>query len=228
MHQASSDPGRVGRALTRRGFVLDIRCPAIGHELPDTLADHAGVIVFGGPMSANDEHLHFIAMELEWVKMAARSGKKLLGICLGAQLLSRALGGSVKTHPDRAVEIGYWPITPTAHGVHLFDEGFTLFHWHREGMSCPDQATGLAYSDRFGCQAFQMRDDVFALQFHIELTSAMMNRWCVRGKIDVGFSGAQTRSQQLEARRLHDQELRAWLERFMDRWTERGVLRAAA
>ncbi len=58
VHQKTSDPGRIGRLLREGGFVLDVRCPNIGDPLPETLDAHDAVVIFGGPMSANDGHVY--------------------------------------------------------------------------------------------------------------------------------------------------------------------------
>lgn len=96
VHQETSDPGLVGQLLRENGYDLDIRCPAIGHSLPSTMESYSGTIVFGGPMSANDDNtLPFIRTELDWIPIALESEKPYLGICLGAQMLARVLGGKV-------------------------------------------------------------------------------------------------------------------------------------
>ena len=75
---------------------------------------YAGTIVFGGPMSANDDgKLPGIRAQLDWIPTALDSGRPFLGICLGAQLLARALGATVKPHPAGLAEIGYFPVSYT-------------------------------------------------------------------------------------------------------------------
>ena len=71
LHQEHSTPGRVGRLLRERGYALDLRRPRFGDPLPPTLADHAGAVIFGGPMSANDDD-DFIHREIDWVGVALR------------------------------------------------------------------------------------------------------------------------------------------------------------
>src|SRR5215203_1069873 len=97
LHQEHSTPGRVGHALLSKGYQLDIRRPPLGDPLPDTLRDHAGAVIFGGPMSANDEH-EYIKREIEWTRVPLKEGKPYLGICLGAQMLARQLGARVDFH----------------------------------------------------------------------------------------------------------------------------------
>lgn len=218
VHQERSTPGRVGNALRARGFELDIRRPPLGHDLPETLDDHYGVCVFGGPMSANDDNDH-IRREIEWINVPLRENKPFLGICLGAQMLVRTLGGTVGPHPDEHVEIGYYPIRPTQAGHTLGQWPSHVYQWHREGFDLPDCATLLASGEVFANQAFAVGDKAFGLQFHPELTLAMMHRWTVHGAHRLVLKGAQDRAAHFSARQLHDRPLHDWLHRFLDHWT---------
>ncbi|TIO41942.1 MAG: GMP synthase, partial [Mesorhizobium sp.] len=94
LHQETSSPGRVGHMLLEEGFDLDIRRPPLGEELPCTLDGHAGAVIFGGPMSANDQD-EFVRRETEWLEIPLKENRPFLGICLGAQMLARYLGGRV-------------------------------------------------------------------------------------------------------------------------------------
>src|SRR5262245_66225439 len=86
LHQEHSNPGHVGQWFHRNGHALDIRKPRYGDPLPETLANHCGAVIFGGPMSANDKD-EFIQLETEWIGVALKEEKPFLGICLGAQML---------------------------------------------------------------------------------------------------------------------------------------------
>lgn len=222
VHQASSSPGRVGLMLRDRGYALDIRRPCLGQSLPETLEGYDGVIVFGGPMSANDCH-DYIRQEIDWLKVPLAEEKPFLGICLGAQLLSRHLGGIVQPHPHGRVEIGYYPLKPTPAGEELFSWPSHVYHWHREGFSLPSGAVLLAEGDDFENQAFRYGRNAYGIQFHPELTLHMLHRWTVKGasRIDLA-AGAQPRSLQFEGRRIHDSAVRAWLVDFLDHWLDTG------
>ena len=115
LHQEQSTPGRVGYALRDRGYALDIRRPRFGDPLPNTMAEHAGAVIFGGPQSANDPD-DFIKAEIDFIGVPLREGKPYLGICLGAQMLAKHLGERVAPHPEGKAEVGYYPIKPTAAG----------------------------------------------------------------------------------------------------------------
>jgi hypothetical protein len=90
LHQETSTPGRVGNALRALGHPLDVRRPRFGDPLPATLDDHAGAVVFGGPMSANDPD-DFVRREIDWISVPLREQRPFLGICLGAQMLAMQL-----------------------------------------------------------------------------------------------------------------------------------------
>ena len=106
LHGELSTPGRVGIQLRDRGFALDVRRPRFGDELPETLADYAGAVIFGGPQSANDED-EFVRREIQWIGVPLRERKPFLGICLGAQMLAKHLGARVYKHPEGHAEVGY-------------------------------------------------------------------------------------------------------------------------
>src|SRR4051812_26869055 len=133
-----STPGRVGHHLHLRGFKLDARRPALGDPLPETLTGHAGVVVFGGPMSANDE-TDFIKREIDWLAVPLKEQKPLLGICLGAQMMARQLGAAVCFHPEGKAEVGYYPIrvTESARALTAANWPSHVYQWHREGLDLP-------------------------------------------------------------------------------------------
>src|ERR1700730_17300253 len=134
MHQETSTPRRVGHALRKRGYAVDRRRPRFGDALPDTLGEHAGAIIFGGPMSANDED-DFIRREIDWLAAPLRENQPFRGICLGAQMLAHHLGSRVYKHPDGHAEVGYYPIQPTDVGRSVCDPWpEQVYQWHREGF----------------------------------------------------------------------------------------------
>jgi GMP synthase (glutamine-hydrolysing) len=220
LHQQQSTPGRVGRMLQEQGVTLDIRRPRYGDPLPKTLAEHAGAVVFGGPMSANDED-DWLRREIDWINVPLKEEKPFLGICLGAQMLTRHLGHRVYKHPDGKVEIGYYPITPTdcAHGICPSPFPSQVYQWHREGFDLPSGATLLASGTDFETQAFRYGPAAYGLQFHPEVTYAMMCRWTLRTSTALETSpGACLRHQHLEGWYLHDGATARWLEAFVRAW----------
>jgi GMP synthase (glutamine-hydrolysing) len=218
LHQAHSTPGRIGRLLTERGLTLDIRRPPCGDLLPETLEEHAGVGIFGGPMSAND-HDDYVKQEIKWMEVPLREEKPFFGICLGAQILARALGTKVDFHPEGLVEVGYYPLRATEAGKKLFEWPDYVYQWHREGFDLPPDAVLLAEGDAFRNQAFQYGRAAFAFQFHSELTHQMMCRWTTRGHARLELPNARPRAAHFDDRLVHDGKTRAWLEKFFDLWT---------
>jgi GMP synthase (glutamine-hydrolysing) len=217
LHQEASTPGRVGMMLQEMGYALDIRRPACGCELPATMEDHEGAVIFGGPMSANDPE-EYVRREIDWIGVPLKEGKPLFGICLGAQMLVKHLGGTVSANERGSAEIGYYPIRPTEEGAMLMDWPGMIYQWHREGFSLPSGTKLLATGEDYPHQAIQAGEKVFGVQFHAELTFAMLNRWTTRGEHRFELPGAQKRAEHIEGRLLYDTEVRRWLQDFLDLW----------
>lgn len=216
LHQERSSPGRVGQMLVEKGFPLDIRRPVLGDRLPQTLEHHAGAVVFGGPMSANDPDA-FVRAETDWLSVPLKEKKPFLGICLGAQMLVRHLGGKVEAEPQGRVEIGWYPIRPTEHGRLLMRNWPKMvYHFHREGFDLPHGCQLLAEGDVYRNQAIRYGENAWGLQFHAELTRAMMQRWVVHGAHRFVMPNAQQGREHLEGRMIFDAPLKAWLSDFLD------------
>jgi GMP synthase (glutamine-hydrolysing) len=222
LHQENSNPGHVGQWLVRNGFPLDIRKPRFGEPLPDTLAGHAGAVIFGGPMSANDKDA-FIRREIEWIGVALEEKAPLLGICLGAQMLALHLGAKVRCDPEGRVEMGYYPLQATAEGRRLSD-GLAPFpdytyQWHREGCDLPSGALHLATSDgAFPNQAFAYGPTAVGLQFHPEITFAQVHRWTGHSATRLDAKGARQRHEHIAGHIAHAHKVQTWLAGFLERW----------
>ncbi|MBC8207153.1 MAG: gamma-glutamyl-gamma-aminobutyrate hydrolase family protein [Kiritimatiellales bacterium] len=153
----------------------DVSCTRFwaGEELPTT-CDVDGLIVMGGPMGVTD-HAEFpwLAVEKAFIKEIIAHNKPVLGICLGAQLIADVLGA--KVWPAKNKEIGFFPIFENenlkadAVGFKPW-ENQTVFHWHGDTFGIPDGAVRLASSEATENQAFLYKDNVLALQFHLETT----------------------------------------------------------
>lgn len=168
--------GRIAPALEING---------IGWEYVDESGDPdldsvAGLISMGGPMSANDD-LPCLRRELRSIEQAVAAGKPVLGVCLGAQMIAKALGA--KVYKNRVKEIGWAPVywTEEAGRDALFgglSEPETVLHWHGETFDMPVGAERLAWSDGCRNQAFRVGAGVYGLQFHLEVTPEMVAGWC--------------------------------------------------
>jgi GMP synthase-like glutamine amidotransferase len=137
-------------------------------------SDFDALIVMGGPMSIHDENIvQWLKKEKEFIRAAIHQKKKILGICLGAQLIADALG--TKVYPNKEKEIGFIPVRFTDDALRndLF-KGFnseeTVFHWHGETFDLPEGATQLAFTEICSNQAYSIEDHILAFQFHLEVT----------------------------------------------------------
>jgi GMP synthase (glutamine-hydrolysing) len=219
LHQEQSTTGRIGRLLVEQGYRLDVRRPRFGDPLPRTMDAHDAAIIFGGPMSANDEE-DWINAEIDWIAKPLAAGKPFLGICLGAQMLARHLGHRVAPHPLGRVEAGYYPIRPTEHGDALCSCVLPkkVYQWHGEGFDLPGGATLLAEGKDFAAQAFLYGRGAYGLQFHPEVTYAMMCKWTVKGHERLSMPGAMPRDAHLRGWFLHDAAVARWLRAFLNHW----------
>lgn len=223
LHQETSTPGRVGNALRALGYPLEIRRPRFGDSLPETLQDYAAAVIFGGPMSANDAD-DFVRREIDWIAVPLKERRPFLGICLGAQMLARQLGATVAPHPDGRAQIGYYPVYPTAAGRALCaDWPDHVYHWHREGFELPCGSELLAQGSDFPNEAFRF-GDAFGLQFHPDVTYAMMHRWTTRGHARFDLPGARPAHHHFADRAVHDVVERAWLLAFLQSWLGISVM----
>jgi len=133
------------------------------------------LILMGGPMSVNDEaELPWLISERRLVQDAVDAGKTILGICLGAQMIAKALGGSVVKNRER--EIGWFPVVRIAGAEQhplgaCFPASLDVFHWHGETFSLPPGAMHLLRNEACENQAFAVGTKVLGLQFHCEMTS---------------------------------------------------------
>ncbi|MCO5733541.1 glutamine amidotransferase [Rhizobium sp. SSA_523] len=227
LHQERSSPGRVGQMLVEKGYPLDIRRPVLGDPLPETLRSHAGAVIFGGPMSANDPE-PFVKQEIDWISVPLRENKPYLGICLGAQMLVKNLGGSVAPEKGDLTEIGWYALHPTEHGRLLMPWPRMVYHFHREGFSLPRGVQLLAKGDAYPHQAIRYGENAWGVQFHAELTRAMMHSWVVRGAERFTLPNAQQGREHLEGRMIFDQALRNWLWAYLDMVFDRQSLRDSA
>ena len=229
LHQEHSNPGHVGQWFVRNGYKLDIRKPRYGDPLPQTLENHCGAVIFGGPMSANDKDA-FICAETEWIGVALKEDKPFFGICLGAQMLANHLGAKVGFHPEEIAEIGYYPLVTTADGVPFGTFPGHVYQWHREGFDLPLGGELLAEGDSFPVQAFRYGGPAYALQFHPDVTHAMMCRWTTRGHERMLLPNAKPRIAHFADRAVYDPAGRAWLAAFLNHWlgqTENGHQQSA-
>lgn len=148
----------------------------------DALSDDL-LVILGGPISVNDHAMFpFIEAEIDLLAQRIAADKPTLGICLGAQLIARALGADI--YPGNIKEIGWYDIHLTAEGEqsalrYLSAEHCSMMHWHGETFDLPEEAILLASSKVYKNQAFSYGERVLALQFHPEVTQGSMEKWFI-------------------------------------------------
>jgi GMP synthase (glutamine-hydrolysing) len=181
-HVAFEDLGSFEQTLKESGFEIEYLHAAtddldmIRPETDDLL------IILGGPISVNDEEEYpFLQTELDLLKERLAANMPTLGICLGAQLIARALGSRVYPGPHK--EIGWSPIQLNDAGSrsalrHLVGDGVSVLHWHGETFDLPEAAGLLASTELYPNQAFEY-GKALALQFHPEVTSRGLEQWYI-------------------------------------------------
>lgn len=185
-HAANEALGNLEVALRSRGLELDVldcfsdAWPAVeraGFE-PALVA---GLVVMGGPMNVDEtDRYPYLDTEVEWLRSAVRAQLPTLGICLGAQLLAKALGARV--YPHRVKEIGWYEIglEPEALADRLLAGSRpreTVFQWHGDTFDLPRGAVRLARGETCPNQAFRYGPSAYGLQFHPEMTAEMVETW---------------------------------------------------
>lgn len=180
-HADHEDPGTLLPWLQSRGLQARGSCLHAGEALP-ALEDFDTLIVMGGPMNIYEHDRHpWLVAEKQLIRRALDGGKRLLGICLGAQLIADQLGGPVSR--NREPEMGWWPVRLTDTGLRsplLADcpAEFTVFHWHGDTFALPPGAEWLAHSQACAQQAFSFDSGrILGLQFHPEVRADMLREW---------------------------------------------------
>jgi len=180
-HDPFEDLGTFAEVLEKQGA----RCRVIqlyhGEMPAEEWERIRALIILGGPMGVYDEEqFPFLRWEKRIIRAAIDEAVPLLGVCLGAQLIAATLGAPVYHGPVK--EIGWSPISITPHGqvdslLGYLPENATVFQWHGDGFDLPSGAIRLASSVNYENQAFRLGKSIYALQFHLEVTPRMIDRW---------------------------------------------------
>ena len=220
LHQKTSEAGDIANKLKIRGFNFEIRRPSLGDSLPTNLNNYSAIVVFGGPMSANDNE-EFMKKEIDWIGQVLQSEVPFLGICLGAQILVKYLGCKVEKNPNEISEIGFYKIQPTENGIKMFQSQDVFYQFHTEGFELPSGCELLAKGDIFTNQAFRYKN-CYGLQFHPEVNIYLHLKWLflvLIKKPHILFkNGAQNIFYQLWLRIKYNSSISRWLDNFLDNY----------
>jgi GMP synthase (glutamine-hydrolysing) len=214
---------RTTALLSAKGCSIVSVCPAEGEPLPRDLARFDAMVVLGGPQNVRDaddpEHAYLNA-EMRAIEAFLRTGRPLLGICLGSQLLAATLGAEVGEHRQGLAEIGYYPVRPTAAGARLIPDPLQVYHWHYQGFALPRGAELLARGDAFPNQAFRYGETAYGLQFHPDTTPEEIEEWTQLLEDQLSTPGAHPRSRQMEEVGIYNATLYEWFSGFLDHWLQ--------
>jgi GMP synthase-like glutamine amidotransferase len=177
-HLECEGPGYLEQVLRQHQLPFDMVCIDRNDPIPQNIEHCSALIFMGGPMSVNDD-LPWIAQELSLIRQAVAADLPVLGHCLGGQLISKALGGSIGANPVK--EIGWLPVSKinndaASDWLAELPEEFTAFHWHGETFSIPEGATPILQSRDCANQGF-VTGNTLALQCHVEMTKEMVQEW---------------------------------------------------
>ena len=223
-HIACEGPGYLGTLLDNKHIPYEIIRIDDNQSVPQSLDDVSGLVFMGGSMSVNDP-LDWIADEIKLIQAAREKDMPMLGVCLGSQLIAKALG--VMVGEGTGQEIGW----ANVHKVQPqqsdgwfdgLDEQFIAFHWHGETFTIPPGASHLLSSDCYANQAFSI-GNTLALQFHLEMTADMVREWVALYQEDVhcGHPCVQAEKSLLSETNASARELNAVAGVVLNNWISR-------
>jgi GMP synthase-like glutamine amidotransferase len=190
-HMTFEGPGAVAAWAMERGHSVAITEQELGQPMPSQ-RDFDGLVLMGGPMSVNDEDRYaWLRGEKALVRETLAAGKKILGICLGAQMIASALGAKVR--PNALKEIGWFPLETVAgsEGNALWKavpRTLPVFHWHGETFDLPSGAAHLARSAACEHQAYALGTRVLALQCHLEVDAVSLREMVEGGRDELDLA----------------------------------------
>ena len=221
---STEGPGYFGTYLERRSIPSKLVAFDAGDPVPRDARKFSGLVFMGGPMSVNDE-LPWIAPALELVRDAVRKDVPVLGHCLGGQLMSKALGGSVRPNPVKEIGWGEVRVAQNEIARDWFGEvqSFETFQWHGETFTIPPGATRVIENPHCLNQAFALGKH-FGMQCHVEMTEELISLWLSTGADEMKASCASPAVRDVDEIQRDMRErlsrLNEVANRIYDRWSE--------
>jgi len=219
-HSENWNVDRCTRWMAEQGLAVDWCYPVRGDEFPDP-SRYKGTIVFGGANSANDSREHdWVKQELTFVEQCLADDVPFFGICLGAQMLARVLGATVRPHENEFKEVGFHRVLPTDEGHDFLKSPLTVMQWHSEGFDLPSGSRRIATGDDFPNQGFALGEKTLGVQFHPEINPEALAIWHERNKKrESGRLNDAQRTVMMRDAHLYDAEITEWLDGFLTKWT---------
>ena len=224
-HLAFEDLGLIEPLLAKRGFEVRYHEAGVDDFASVDLGAVDLLVVLGGPISVEDEDNYpWLSDEVALIRERLDAGQPLLGICLGAQLMARALGARVK--PMGVKEIGFAPLTLTEAGRSsaLAELGSQpMLHWHGDQFELPIGMVSLASTPICPHQAFAPHARALGLQFHPEVDPARIEQWLIGHGDELVAAGIAPQTLR-EAAKQQGPGLAEALRRWMARWLDQALL----
>jgi len=226
-HDPLEDLGFFAEVLEKQG--AEYRVLRLFHgEMPSEDWERVkALIVLGGPMNVDEEDdFPFLRWEKRIIRAAVDEAVPMLGICLGAQLIAATIGARV--FHGAVKEIGWSPISITPHGqvdslLGYLPESATVFQWHGDGFELPSGAIRLASSIHFKNQAFRVGKSIYGLQFHLEATPSMIERWINQRSKDLALAPYILPDKILADTQNYAPTLKYYGERFLSEFLRRAT-----
>ena len=192
-HFHTEGPGYFATFLERHDIPWRLIRIDENDPVPTSADEFSGLCFMGGPMSVNDD-LPWIPLALSLIRDAVAEDKPVLGHCLGGQLMSKALGGTVSRNPVKEIGWGKVSVLPDGEAWLSGMDSFLSFHWHGETFTIPAGATRILESEWCANQAFVIGNSL-GLQCHVEMTEDMIRAWgeSGAGEIERAFERAAGR-----------------------------------
>lgn len=224
-HSPTEGPGYFATYLNSRDLPWQMVALDQGESVPSRAEDFSGLVFMGGPMSVNDD-LAWIAPVLELIRKAVAADIPVLGHCLGGQLMSKALGGSVGRNPIKEIGWGEIEVADNPEARAWFGPDvtrFESFHWHGETFTIPPGGVRIMGNRNCENQGFVVGKNL-GMQCHVEMTEQLIDSWCQSGAQEIAGSKASPAVQSAEQMQSRMQEkivaMRCVADRLYDRWVK--------